>query len=189
MGGHPRIFHPANLNYPQVPNESLVKVTRRSSDKPQSELELSLNHIRDEDNCYSSMAESRNLTTLTNIDYSNLPFAPENNIPQTLPPPLTEVIIPDNSHQNLNQVWTGPWTPPPQDCSVSSSSSSVQEPEAVRVIQQPQTSLPLPNIIQPAAPAEIMVVDERRADIRRRNNIAEKDYRRRKKVRRELVFK
>ena len=133
------------------------------------------------------MAESRNLTTLTNIDYSNLPFAPENNIPQTLPPPLTEVIIPDNSHQNLNQVWTGPWTPPPQDCSVSSSSSSVQEPEAVRVIQQPQTSLPLPNIIQPAAPAEIMVVDERRADIRRRNNIAEKDYRRRKKVRRELV--
>lgn len=32
-----------------------------------------------------------------------------------------------------------------------------------------------------------MVVDERRADIRRRNNIAEKDYRRRKKVRRELV--
>ena len=31
-----------------------------------------------------------------------------------------------------------------------------------------------------------MVVDERRADIRRRNNIAEKESRRRKKVRREL---
>ena len=55
------IFRPDNLNYPQVPDESLVNVTRKPEDKPQLELELSSNHIPDEDNCYSSMAESRNL--------------------------------------------------------------------------------------------------------------------------------
>ena len=55
------IFRPANLNYPRVPYESLVNVTRKPKDKPQLELELSSNHIPDEDNCYSSMAKSRNL--------------------------------------------------------------------------------------------------------------------------------
>ena len=48
------IFHP-------VRDESRAKVTRRSEDKPQLALELSLNHIPDEDICYSSMAKSRNL--------------------------------------------------------------------------------------------------------------------------------
>merc|ERR1719225_1264091 len=90
-------------------------------------------------------------TELINIDYSILTFSPGHQRSQTLlheheatlmmvtPPP--EVTIPDNSHQNLDQVWTGPWTPPPQDFSLSSSASSVQELEAfsVSVIQQPQT--------------------------------------------------
>merc|ERR1719225_68310 len=127
-------------------------------------------------------------TELINIDYSNLTFCPGHQRSQTLlhehganmmmvtPPP--EVIIPDNSHQNLDQVWTGPWTPPPQDLILSSSASSVQEPVRVSVIQQPQTlslsvlndsllyndaiSLPPPNIMQFAAP-EVVVADERRA--------------------------
>ena len=47
-------LHKVNLNY-------LVNVTRKPEDKPQLELELSSNHIPDEDNCYSSMAKSRNL--------------------------------------------------------------------------------------------------------------------------------
>jgi len=117
------------------------------------------------------------------------------------PPP--EVIIPDNSHQNLDQVWNGPWTPPPQEFSLSSSASSFQEPEAVRVsvIQQPQTfslnvldysllysntvSLAPVNIMQPAA-SEVEVVDERQIDLQRRNNIASAEYRSRKKVKKEL---
>ena len=48
------IFHP-------VRDESRAKVKGRSEDMPQLALELSLNHIPDEDICYSSMAKSRNL--------------------------------------------------------------------------------------------------------------------------------
>ena len=151
-------------------------------------------------------------TELININYAQLTFSPGHQRSQTLlqeheatlmmvtSPP--EVIIPDNSHQNLNQVWTGPWTPPPQEFSLSSSASLVQEPEAFRVsvIQQPQTfsssvlddsllysdpiSLPSPNIMQFAAP-EVVVVDERKANLQRRNNIASAEYRSRRKVRRE----
>jgi len=139
-------------------------------------------------------------TGLINIDYADLPFAPGHHRSQTLlqeheatlmmvtPPPE---VIPDNSHQNVDQVWNGPWTPPPQ------------EPEAVRVsvIQQPQTfslsvlddsflysntvSLAPVNIMQPAA-SEVAVVDERQIDLQRRNNIASAEYRSRKKVKKEL---
>jgi len=152
-------------------------------------------------------------TGLINIDYADLPFAPGQHRSQALlqeheatlmmvtPPP--EVIIPDNSHQNLDQVWNGPWTPPPQELSLSSSASSGQEPEAVRVsvIQQPQVfrlsvlddsllysnpvSLAPVNIMQPAA-SEVVVVNERQIDLQRRNNIASAEYRSRKKVKKEL---
>merc|ERR1711971_1246267 len=152
-------------------------------------------------------------TELININYAKLTFSPGQYRSQTLlqeheatlmmvtPPP--EVIIPDNSHQNLDQVWNGPWTPPPQEFSLSSSASSFQEPEAVRVsvIQQPQTfslnvledsllysntvSLAPVNIMQPAA-SEVEVVDERQIDLQRRNNIASAEYRSRKKVKKEL---
>jgi len=150
-------------------------------------------------------------TELININYAKLTFSPGQYRSQTLlqeheatlmmvtPPP--EVIIPDNSHQSLDQVWTGPWTPPAQDFSLSSSASSVQEPVRVSVIQQPQTSnisvlddsllyndaisLPPHNIMQSAAP-EVVVVNERRAELQRRNNIASAEYRSRRKVKREL---
>ena len=55
------IFCPENFNYPRGPDESQVKVRRRSDDKPQLKPELSSDHIPDEDNCYSLMAKSRNL--------------------------------------------------------------------------------------------------------------------------------
>ena len=134
---------------------------------------------------------------LININYAQLTFSPGQYRSQTLlqeheatlmmvtPPP--EVIIPDNSHQSLNQVWNGPWTPPPQEFSLSSSASLVQESEVDNdsSLYNDAISLPPPNIMQSAAP-EVVVVDERRADLQRRNNIASAEYRSRRKVRREL---
>ena len=114
-----------------------------------------------------------------------------------------------NNHQNLDQVWTGPWSPPPQELTLSLASPAfpVQEsvPVHVPVIQQPHTftlsilddsllysnaiALPLDNITKPAASAatEVVVVDERRADLQRRNNRASAEYRSRKKVKKEQV--
>jgi len=149
-----------------------------------------------------------NAEQLRNISYAELPFSPGQQRSQILlqahdpmmvtPPP--EV----NNHQNLDQVWTGPWSPPPQDLTLSLASPAFPAQESVPVhvpvIQQPHTftlsilddsllysnaiALPLDNITQPAA-TEVVVVDERRADLQRRNNRASAEYRSRKKIKKE----
>jgi len=131
---------------------------------------------------------------LTNINYAELPFAPGHHRAQE-----------QTSLQNLDQVWTGPWSPPTQDLTLALASPvPAQEPVPVHhvsVIQQPQTftlsvlgdgllysnaiALPLDNIMQPdaavSAATEVVVVDERKADLQRRNNRASAEYRSRKK--------
>ena len=145
-----------------------------------------------------------NAEQLRNISYAELPFAPEDQRTQAYPMMVTpppEV----NIHQNLDQVWTMPWSPPPQDLTLSLPSPPVQEAVTVHVpvIEQPHIFtlsvlddsllysnaivLPLDNITQPAASAttEVVMVNERRADLQRRNNRASVEYRNRKKVKKE----
>ena len=156
-----------------------------------------------------------NAEQLRNISYDELPFSPGQQRSQILlqsheADPMMVTPPPEvNNHQNLDQVWTGPWSPPPQELTLSLASPAfpVQEsvPVHVPVIQQPHTftlsilddsllysnaiALPLDNITKPAASAatEVVVVDERRADLQRRNNRASAEYRSRKKVKKEQV--
>jgi len=152
-----------------------------------------------------------NAEQLRNISYDELPFASGQQRSQILlqaheADPMMVTPPPEvNNHQNLDQVWTGPWSPPPQDLTLSLATHAfpAQESVPVPVIQQPHTftisilddsllysnaiALPLDNITQPAASAtaEVVVVDERRADLQRRNNRASAEYRSRKKVKKE----
>ena len=145
-----------------------------------------------------------NAEQLRNISYAELPFAPEDQ--RTQADPMMVTPPPEvNIHQNLDQVWTMPWSPPPQDLTLSLPSPPVQEAVTVHVpvIEQPHIFtlsvlddsllysnaivLPLDNITQPAASAttEVVMVNERRADLQRRNNRASVEYRNRKKVKKE----
>ena len=145
-----------------------------------------------------------NAEQLRNISYAELPFAPEDQ--RTQADPMMVTPPPEvNIHQNLDLVWTMPWSPPPQDLTLSLPSPPVQEAVTVHVpvIEQPHIFtlsvlddsllysnaivLPLDNITQPAASAttEVVMVNERRADLQRRNNRASVEYRNRKKVKKE----
>ena len=152
-----------------------------------------------------------NAEQLRNISYAELPFAPGQDRSQLLlqtheADPMMVTPPPEvNTHQNLDQVWTGPWSPPTQSISLASPAFPTQEAVDVHapVIQQPYTftlsilddcllysnaiALPLDNITLPASSAttEVVVVDARRADLQRRNNRASAEYRSRKKVKKE----
>ena len=127
---------------------------------------------------------------LTNIDFSSPPLTnpPEIQIhAPLLVTPAPEIIIPDSPLQILDHVW--PLTSlPPQDLFLTPPPPPHEQLVCVRVpvIQQPQTFMLThlnDKIMQPKATTEV-VIDEKKADLQRRNNKASAEYRVRRRARR-----